>query len=91
MSSNMIANYCFYSLRLIYDTYDRFIDSSSEITETFIKSDGDWWIVFKRIDGRILVLFLHQSAQSTLTDVNTEVENIIHNCFRNIFLNKINI
>ena len=73
--------------RTICHTFDRFVDGEeNKFGEIFVKADNNWWVVFKCIDQRVLALFVPQSAQSTIADVNTVVENIIHKNFHNIFL-----
>ena len=89
--------------RTICHTFDRFVDSEeNKFGEVFVKADSNWWVVFKRLDQRVLALFLPQSAPSNIVDVvrhiclfklrflfkiqHTVVDNIIRVNFHNIFL-----
>jgi len=88
-SFSILPNSCLLSsniYRLIYETYDRFVSTSDMFSQTFVKSENDWWIIFKRIDVRILALFLPQTTQSTITDVHEYVDSIIKAHFNNIFI-----
>lgn len=66
-----------YLFRLVYETYDRFITKSKLFAQIYMKADNDWWIIFKKMERRILVLFISQTVASTIVDIEYYVDSIV--------------
>ncbi|KAL3079392.1 hypothetical protein niasHT_036381 [Heterodera trifolii] len=64
--------------RLAFETYDRFAANTCEFAQLYLKADNDWWLVFKRIERRILVLFILQTVTTSIVDIEFYVENIVN-------------
>lgn len=72
--------------RLIYETYDKFTADSSLLSQIYLKTEQDWWIVFKRVERRILALFIPQTAASTIVEIQSTVDSIVRTRFPNLFI-----
>lgn len=73
--------------RICCESFAQYIDNDEKSGESFVKTESDWWVVFRKTNSRILVL-LHPPSSHTqsLTDVQTKTNFIVKTHFENIFL-----
>uniref|UniRef100_A0A914XW57 CCZ1/INTU/HSP4 first Longin domain-containing protein n=1 Tax=Panagrolaimus superbus TaxID=310955 RepID=A0A914XW57_9BILA len=71
----------------VCETFDHFIDTDTEkFAQVCCKADDDWWVVVKKVNGRVLTLFIPSTPTSNITDIHDIVEQIIKSYFLNLFI-----
>jgi len=72
--------------RAIYTAFDKFIERNEFSAHLDLKVEGDLWVGIKRCNQRLLVVFLPNSSNSTLEDMNTYFTSILQSHFDHILL-----
>ncbi|KAI1719609.1 vacuolar fusion protein CCZ1 like protein [Ditylenchus destructor] len=72
--------------KLTYETFDHFaVNSDNDYAQIYVKADNDWWIVFKKMNRRILLLFIPSTPSSNPADIcNTTSQILSH--FQHMFI-----
>uniref|UniRef100_A0AC35FQX2 CCZ1/INTU/HSP4 first Longin domain-containing protein n=1 Tax=Panagrolaimus sp. PS1159 TaxID=55785 RepID=A0AC35FQX2_9BILA len=71
----------------VCETFDHFIETDTEkFAQVCCKADDDWWVVVKKVNGRVLTLFIPSTPTSNITDIGDIVENIVKSYFLNLFI-----
>uniref|UniRef100_A0AC34RSW9 CCZ1/INTU/HSP4 first Longin domain-containing protein n=1 Tax=Panagrolaimus sp. JU765 TaxID=591449 RepID=A0AC34RSW9_9BILA len=72
---------------LVCETFDHFIDTNVEnFTQVEVKGDENWWVVVKKMNGRLLTLFLPSQSTTTILEIQDVVDQIVETYFSNLFL-----
>uniref|UniRef100_A0A914DZP8 CCZ1/INTU/HSP4 first Longin domain-containing protein n=1 Tax=Acrobeloides nanus TaxID=290746 RepID=A0A914DZP8_9BILA len=72
--------------KLACETLEHFFDEKEEFVQVQVKDESDWWVVVKKINERILILFIPNTAPSTIVDIHDTVTNIVKTYFANMFI-----
>jgi len=73
--------------KLVCETFDHFVETEVEnFSQVEVKADDDWWIVVKKVNGRVLTLFIPSTASTSIVDVHDVVEQIVKAYFLNLFV-----
>ena len=73
--------------KLVCETFDHFVETEVEnFSQVEVKADDDWWIVVKKVNGRVLTLFIPSTASTCIVDVHDVVEQIVKAYFLNLFV-----
>lgn len=80
----MLLKIC--NLRLACESLDHFMEDSDDFAQIQVKDESDWWVVLKKMNERFLILFLSQTPQSTIVEIQDTVTNILKTYFSNMFI-----
>ncbi|TKR70292.1 hypothetical protein L596_022334 [Steinernema carpocapsae] len=72
--------------RMACEVCENFIADGEDFGQVQCKGDDDWWIVGRKSNGRILILFLPPRPPTTMNDVDGHVNQIIKTHFDSIFV-----
>ncbi|KAE9548961.1 hypothetical protein FO519_007829 [Halicephalobus sp. NKZ332] len=73
--------------KLVCETFDHFVQTEVEnFSQVEVKADDDWWIVVKKVNGRVLTLFIPSTSSTSVVDVHDVVEQIVKAYFLNLFV-----
>ncbi|MFH4979170.1 hypothetical protein AB6A40_005879 [Gnathostoma spinigerum] len=71
--------------RLACDVVDQLVNEG-DFGEVSVKAESDWWLIVKRVNGRLLLLFIPNQSAWNLSDVYQYSNDIIKSHFESIFL-----
>lgn len=72
--------------RSVYTTFDKFVERDDESAHLDLKINESLWVGFKRCNQRLLVVFIPNSANTTLNDMHTYFASILQSHFEHILL-----
>uniref|UniRef100_A0A915D2D6 G-patch domain-containing protein n=1 Tax=Ditylenchus dipsaci TaxID=166011 RepID=A0A915D2D6_9BILA len=77
--------------KLACETYDHFTsnDLSNDFAQVFVKAENDWWIVFKKMNRRIITLFIPHTVTSNVSDIHDQTNLILSHFSNNMFISSL--